>query len=414
MNRKQFVTLIVLGLVVGGLGLYLYNKQKESYTASSFASDARVIKDFPLNTVAQVRILEQTNEVHLVRGEQGWTVQERHNYPANFSEISEFLRKTWELKPVQEVEVGASQYGRLELVNPAESKGENSGTLVEFKDDKGAVLKSMVLGKSQTRESPPSQFGGGGEYPVGRYILVPENPPKVWLVSETFTSVEPQPQQWINKDWFKVEKIKSVAVTSPNPAHTWTITRESEGGDWQMASLSGDESFDKAKASSLNYLLSSPSFNDVAGLDAEIAATNQLVQAKILTFDGFTYDVRVAGQTNDESLLLSVDVSGDFTKERSAPADEKPEEKEQRDQEFKEKLDKLQEKLKNEQKFNPWTYQVSKWTVDALLKPRTDFFATPSEPQESESPSLELPSGVPPFPALPPELKDIIPPEPAE
>src|SRR5688572_28372926 len=99
MNGKQFGILVVSGLAVGGLGLYLYNQRKESFNASSFQASDRVLKDFPLNDIAHLRIRAATNEVNLVRGDQ-WTVKERYDYPANFSEVSEFLRKVWELMPV--------------------------------------------------------------------------------------------------------------------------------------------------------------------------------------------------------------------------------------------------------------------------------------------------------------------------
>src|SRR6185437_2982803 len=115
MNRKQFLILIVLGLVVGGLGLYFYNKNKESFTQSSFSTGQKVLSNFPLNDISHVRIKTATNEVNLVHSPDGWTVRERWDYPANFSEISDLLRKMWELKPVQNVEAGQSQYGRLEL-----------------------------------------------------------------------------------------------------------------------------------------------------------------------------------------------------------------------------------------------------------------------------------------------------------
>lgn len=406
MNRKQFIILIVLGLLVGGLGLSLYNKRKESFTASSFETGQRVIKDFPINDVAQLRVREGTNEVNLARAEEGWTVKERYNYPANFSEISDFLRKTWELKPVQDVEAGASQYGRLQLVNPAESQGANSGTLVEYKDGKGAVLKSLILGKKQTRTSEAGPFGGGGEMPVGRYVLVPGSPARVWLVSETFSNVETKPEQWINKDFFKVEKIKSVAVTAPQADHAWAISRETETGEWKMADVPEGEKFDNAKASSLNYLFSSPSFNDIAAPEQKVDDSNRLAAAKVETFEGFAYTFNIGGKTNEDNLLLSMSVAANFAKERVAGKDEKPEDKEKLDKEFKEKLDKLQEKLKNEQKFEKWTYQVSKWTVDAVLKPSKDFLAEKKDEAAAKAPD----AAAPPIPTLPDELKNIIPP----
>ena len=96
MNRKQFVILIVLGLAIGALGLYLAGKRKDSYSATSFRAGEKVLKDFPLNDIAQLRVKQGTNEVNLVRGDV-WTVKERWGYPAGFTELSEFLRKVWDL-----------------------------------------------------------------------------------------------------------------------------------------------------------------------------------------------------------------------------------------------------------------------------------------------------------------------------
>ncbi|HEV8541618.1 MAG TPA: DUF4340 domain-containing protein [Verrucomicrobiae bacterium] len=416
MNRKQFFTLVVLGLVVGGLGLYFYGKNKESFTQSSFQTGQKVLSNFPLNDIAQVRIKAPTNEVNLVRGAEGWTVKERWNYPANFSEISEFLRKAWELKPVQDVPVGKSQYGRLDLLNPTENQGTNAGTLVEFKGTNAATLKSIVLGKKATKESAgggPFGGGGGGEYPVGRYVMVPENPPKVWLVNETFSSIETKPEQWLNKDFFKIEKVKAVSVDYPEkPTNSWSVVRETETGDWKLADAKPDENFDHTKASGLNYALSSPSFNDVAApeLNTEQAGLAKPTVAKLETFEGFTYTVDVGAKTNEDNSFLKVKVTGNFPSQRTPGKDEKPEDKEKLDKEFKDKTEKLNEKLKNEQKLEKWTYLVSKWTVDSLLKERKDFMTEKKEekkPETSATSPKPVDLSAPPIETLPPELKNL-------
>lgn len=414
MNGKQFLTLIVLGLLVGGLGFYFYGKKKESYTASSFQSGQKVIKDFPLNEIAQVRIKQATNEVNLVRGDV-WTVKERWNYPANFSEIHEFLRKVWELKPVQDVEAGKSQYGRLQLVSPAESQGTNSGTLVEFKDSKGAAAKSLILGKKLMKESQGSPFGGGGgEFPVGRYVLVPDTTSKVWLVNETFSNIDTKPEQWLNKDFFKVEKVKSVEVSFPDkPTNNWSVARETESGEWKLVGEAKEgEKFDASKASSLNYALSSPSFNDIASPDLKPEETGlaQPTVAKLETFDGFLYTVSLGGKTNEDNQFFKLSVQANIAKERTPGKDEKPEDKEKLDKEFKEKKEKLEEKLKAEQKYEKWTYLVSKWTVDALLKERKDFMSEKKEEEkkpEADAPKALDPVVPSPIETLPPQIKNL-------
>ncbi|HEX7862466.1 MAG TPA: DUF4340 domain-containing protein [Verrucomicrobiae bacterium] len=404
MNRKQFVILIVLGVAIGALGLYLAGKRKDSYTAQSFQKGEKVLAAFPLNDVAGLRVKQGTNEVNLARGEV-WTVKERWDYPANFTEVRDLLLKVSELKPVQDVEVGPSQFGRLELNTDAAT---NSGTLVEFKDAKATNLKSLVLGKKYMKESPAGGMMGGmgGGFPAGRYVLVPDTK-KVWLVNEAFSNVLPEPQQWLNKDFFKIEKIKSVAVTSPNPTNTWSLSRETENGEWKMADLKDSENFEASKASTLNYALSSPSFNDVASPDRkpEEIGMNEPTVAKLQTFDGFTYTVTIGNSTNDENIFLKLNVAADLPKERPPGKDEKPEDKERLDKEFKDKNQKLEEKLKNEQKFEKWTYIVSKYTLNTLLKPRTDFFAEKkAEESKPDAEAATIDPAAPPVPTLPKEL----------
>jgi hypothetical protein len=244
--------------------------------------------------------------------------------------------------------------------------------------------------------------------------LVPENPPRVWLVNETFASIETKPEQWLNKDFFKVEKVKSVSVTFPDkPTNNWAISRETENGEWKMADLKEGEKFENSKASSLNYALSSPSFNDVASPDLKPEETglNSPTVAKLETFEGFAYTVNVSGKTNEDNHYLKVAVQANIAKDRAPGKDEKPEEKDKLDKEFKDKREKLEEKLKNEQKLEKWTYLVSKWTVDALLKERKDFLADKKDEKKDESKNAAKPGDLsaPPFDTLPPEIRNIAP-----
>jgi Domain of unknown function (DUF4340) len=409
MKKNQFLILIVLGLLVGGLGLRMYNKQKQTFSASGFSSGQKVLENFPLNEVAQIHLKQNEASLTVERSGDTWAVKERWGYPANFTEISDFLRKLWELKPVQDVEVGPSQYGRLEL-NTGEGTSTNSGTLVEFKDGKGTALKSVVFGKKFMKESAGGgPMGGGGEYPVGRYVMVPGNPAKVWLVNETFANVEPKADQWISKDFIKVEKVKSVSVDRPGETNDWSIARETESGEWKMAGLAESEKFENSKASSLNYALSSPSFNDIAApeLTPEQTGFKEPTIAKLETFEGFVYTINIGSQTNSENYYLQARVDGKFPTERTAVAEEKPEDKEKLDKEFKEKTEKLQEKLKKEQAFGKWTYLVSKWTVDALLKERKDFMAEKKaeEPAATAIPANPVDGATPPVEVVPPELR---------
>ena len=390
MNRKQLVTLVILGAVIGALALVVSRRNAASYVTNGEGGAGRkLLPDFPLNDVAHIHFKQGTNELNLVRQEDAWTVRERDSYPANFQEIGDFLRKVWDLKVVQTEQIGPSQYPRLEL---AESdKGTNSATLVEFKDKSDKTLQAVLLGKKHMRKSGnPSPFGGADGWPDGRYVLVVNGPKDVAVVSDALAEVDTKPERWLNKDFFKVEKLKSIAVTHPNPTNSWKLTREIENGPLTLADAKPGEQLDTGKSSPAGNALSYPSFTDVAPPQAtpEVTGMDHPIVAQIETFDGFKYTVRVAGKTNEENYYLNFTVAADLPKERTAGKDEKPEDKEKLDKEFKEKNSKLEEKLKQEKALEKWTYLISKWTVDPLLKERKDLLAEKKEePKKDAAPT---------------------------
>lgn len=384
MNRKQLLQLVVLGLFIGGAGLVLYKQRADSWKPSDPAVGQKILKDFPLNDVTQIRVKEANAELVLAKPEEIWTVKERWNYPANFDEVSGLLRKLADLKAVQTLQVGPSQYGRMQLLSPEKEKGTNVATLLEFKDKAGKPVRSLLLGKKATRNSE-SASPLGGDYPVGRYLAVADNPQNVWLVSESFSDVEAKPERWLNKDFFKVEKLRSVSVTHTNETNSWTVAREKEGSDLDLRDKKQGEEFDKNKAYAVGNALSYPSFTDVVDPSAKPEETglDRPVLARLETFDNFVYTIKAgkAKGTNEDNYNLQMSVSADLVTQRTPGKDEKPEDKEKLDKEFQEKLKKLQEKLTQEKRYEKWTYVVSKWTIDPLLKDRKDFLAEKKQPE---------------------------------
>lgn len=382
MNRKQLTLLIVLGVVLGGLGYWAYNKRQSSYETGAASNEGqKVLKGVApgaINDVAILRIQQTGNEVTLVRAPEGWTVKERGGYPANFNTISDTVKKLWDMKVTRPVEVGPSRLPALKLTKA-------DGTLVEMKDDKGKEIAALTLGMQTSRESGEDNPFGGGSFPNGRYVMRGDDVKTVAFVADPL-SVDAKAEDWLNKDWFKVEKPKSVFVTHTNATNSWKLVRESETGDWKLADAKVNENVDSGKASGLNFLLSSPAFNDVM-VDPKPEQTGLAtpVMAEIATFDGFIYTIqlgRIPGE--EENYALRVNVAGNFPKERTPGKDEKPEDKEKLDKEFTEANKKREEKLKSEKAFEKWTYSVAKWTVENLLKERKDFLAEKKEEAKAD------------------------------
>jgi hypothetical protein len=376
MNRNQFTLLICLLVVLGIAGLMIYHKQNVTSQSGNATAGDKLIAQFPINDVARIRIKQGTNELNLGVSDI-WRVRERKDYAANFSQIHDFVMKLNDMKVVQSEKVGPSDLPRLAL-----AAGQGSNVVVDLSDQNGKTIKTLLLGKLH-RQKPrgASPFGDMDDagYPDGRYVMVGSNSDTVALVSDALSTIEPRPDQWLDKDFLKIEKIRSVAVTYPEATNSWKVTRQSDNSPWQLADATPTEQLDVSKMTSATGQLGSPSFTDIdttsqpeqLGLDKPKVIT-------VDTFEDFTYTIKV-GQLASNNYSIMVAVAAQLPKERATAPDEKPEEKAKLDKEFKDKQQKLQDKLKKEEGYGKWIYLVSNWTLDPLLKTRTELLVEKKE-----------------------------------
>jgi hypothetical protein len=388
MNRQQLTYLLIAGVIIGGLALFMARRGAASFQSTTQLLGQPVLPEFPMNDVAQIQIRDATNELHLVREDERWRVRERHNYPADFNTISGLLQKFWDMKIVQAEEVGPSQLQRLHLVAPGEPGG--TGTLLSFKAGSGDEIATVLLGRQHMRQSSEPSPMGGDSWPDGRYLRVLNGSERVVVVSDALSEVEPKADRFLNKDFFRVEKVKSLAVTPPDgPA--WQLIRETEGGAWQLMDAGADEALDTAKASFANSVLAYPSFVDVVDPERateEIGGEDVWV-AEIETFEGFHYTVRIGAPNADEQYPMAMVVRGDYPREREVTEDESDEDRERLERESQEQLTRLDEKLSKEKRYGDWVYLVSKWTVDPLMKSRTDLLAGAAGETEADEGDLD-------------------------
>ena len=56
------------------------------------------------------------------------------------------------------------------------------------------------------------EMGDNEGLPDGRYVMVGTGAKTVAVVSDPLSNLEAKPDLWLDKDFFKVEKIRSIAV----------------------------------------------------------------------------------------------------------------------------------------------------------------------------------------------------------
>ena len=364
MKSRQLMLLVVAALVLGGGGLWVLRQRSAGFERSKTNMGGSLLGAFDGASVAGVRITQGSNSVNLVSDASGWVVRERGNYPANVTDLASFVRKLAELKVTRPVKVGASRLPMLQLSGDA-------STLIELLDASGKPVKSLRLGKQSTRGGEDDMMGGGG-MPDGRYVQVGD---AISLINDPMGNAQPKPENWIAKEFIKVEQPVRVEIVHPEATNSFTLSRTNEFSDWVLSDAKDGEAPDKNKLLAFNSLMSGPSFNDlILNPDLTKLGLDQPMRATITTASGVVYELRI-GKADGESYPVQVVVSGTPARERTPGKEEKPEDKERLDKEFKEKLAKLDEKLNTEQALGKWTFIVGKWTVDPLLKKRSDLFA---------------------------------------
>jgi hypothetical protein len=387
MNRKQFIILLVLVAVIGAAGFQVRQRGEHSWQASNQSLGRKLLPDLPLNDVAQITIKAGTGELNLAKRDNLWRVSERRDYPANFSQISGLLLKFADLKISQAEEIGPSQLGRFELLPP--DAGTNTATQVEFKDAAGKTREVVLLGKKHMKKpAANSTFGGMNDegWPDGRYVMAGTSAKTIALVSDALEDVQPKPESWLNKDFFSIEKPRSIAVQFPEATNSWELTRASETNDWQLADAAKNEKPDATKVSSVTKPFSSPSFNDVApaGDKPENSGLTNLTIVTVDTFDGFTYTVKLGEERNGD-FPMRIAVTANLPVTRVAAKDERPEDKTKLDAEFKDRQKKLSEKLASEKKFEGWVYFVPSYNVEPVIKLRSQLLTEPPSEQTAKA-----------------------------
>ena len=371
MKGKQLLTLVAALLVLGAAGLFLRQKESSRLATSKVGMGGRLLGDLDVNAIASFRIRSGTNQLVVARESDAWVVKERNNYPAAFNTLAEFLRKLADLKVTRPVEAGPSRLPALDLVEPDKGKGVR----LDLVDASGKTLRSVLLGKSYMKGGDDnSPFGGG--FASGRYVMLGSDTKTVALVSDGLSNVDVRAEDWLDKEFIKVEQPRRIEIVRPAATNNFALVRTNDTAEWSLADAKGEEKADASKTGIFSSVLSAPTFTDVV-VNPDLAALglDKPDVARITSASGFVYEIKIGKPQANEDRPIQVSVTAALESQRVPGKDEKPEDKEKLDKEFKEALAKKEAKLKSEQALAKWTYLVSKWSIDPLLKNRGDLFA---------------------------------------
>ena len=387
MKRKQVYLLLTIALVLVLAGTFF--QMRQSATWKKATSERQIYPNLAVNSVTKVHVQTGKDSLTLQISGDIWQVAERCGYPADFAKIRELLRSIWDLKYVRVLEIGTSQLGRLQLLPPGQ--GEQSGTEIDLVGTGDKKIATLILGKK------PS--GSESALGSGRFASNPEQKDQVYLIDETFPTLDPlNPSTWLNKQFIDTQKLRSVVRGNVGTALGWKVTRKDEHADWELQDPAANESLEKENANPLSSL--SISLQDVRPENTPVNETGlqQPLVAELETFDGFHYQLEIGGPGPEQTHFLRVKVRANLPQTRTPAANESAEEKTKKDNEFNNQLEQWKTRLANEQKLENWVFLVSDWSLEPLLKSRTDFVKK-VEPSPTPHASASIPTAASPMPA---------------
>jgi hypothetical protein len=202
MMQKRLLSLLLITVAVLGIGLILTQRQQPVVEGRAESGELVPGLANALNDVSSIRISKANNELiaELKRGESGWTVANRHDYPADIGKVREYLIKLSEAR-VREAKT---------------SKPENYSRLgVEDLAAEGATGVGIELGglKEPAKLIVGISSGGGS---AGTFVRRVDEATS-YLVSGDLIP-EREGANWLAREIVSVpsSEVRSVAVTAPD------------------------------------------------------------------------------------------------------------------------------------------------------------------------------------------------------
>jgi hypothetical protein len=373
MSGRGLAILIALAVVLGGAALWLHREQSTREASNVATLGQPVLKGLKAADIAAIKIEAPKGTLTLKRRDDGWVVVERDDFAADLAKVREFVLKAIELKVGQSEPIGADDRARLAL---GES-GKGAGVRVSFDGADGKPLARLIVGTKYFKQRPDDPEKAPAD---GRYVLRPDDPKTVLVVSDPLDQVTPLSSKWIDRRGVAAEDVKTLVVRLADGEH-WKLARDSTDAPWVLdGEIPAGQQTAVTKANAATYSMSLLEIEDVMPADFAPAQSG-LDKPSVVTattFDGLTYTLHV-GKLIDGKYAMTVAIEGTPTKTRAPKANESDAEKAKLDKAFAEHLKKLEARLTRERALVGRVLMIEKIKLDDILEKRTHFLEKKEE-----------------------------------
>jgi hypothetical protein len=265
------------------------------------------------NQIAHIRVQARKGALDIVfKPDKGWVVASHDDYPASFEQVRATVVGMAALLALEPKTAREDWLPYLNLVSPLHG---GNGTLITLMDDKGAILASLIAGKTTDIGDPSGA--------IGLFVRHPDDP-QSWLARSVFEP-KSEPSDWLDKHVMEIDRSR-IAETDIDPlaGPSYVVRRDKPSdADFKLTALpkgralSYDSAPDGVAAAVVDF-----SFDDVKPARSfDFSDPAHMARVVTRTFDGLTVTVNVIQQGADYWATVSADGSSPDAKKEARDID---------------------------------------------------------------------------------------------
>ncbi len=343
---QRYRTLVVLAVLVAAAAVAAVLVQRED---AGIAKSGEKLLPGLLGQLGEVSHIEATHKgetVTLTLADGGWSVTDRHGYPAETSEVRGLLVGAAELVRVEPKTAQPERYAKLELGDPAGEEAESFGYVMQ--DAAGKTVANLVIGK---RRFVAATTSDADEY----FVRLPDDP-QAWLVSGKIPRNR-RALDWLRREVTDIDqtRVRRAAVTHPDGTVVRVAKPSPKETDFALEGIPGGHEVEEPfSVHAIGTAVTTFTLNDVARLD-EVDFDGEGIEAVAETFDGVRFTARtgVLGGRTFVHMAAEFDPGLVFPETTEALLDEAAARAEA------EKLD---------ERWQGWAFEMSEYTLKNLRK----------------------------------------------
>jgi hypothetical protein len=314
MKTPPFTWLLVVLIALAGGGTWII--QHRSSPGTGGKGDV-LLKELPLTDIAFIKIQGADNEVALAKKAGRWVVENRYDYPADFTKISDFVHKLKNAKIGRRFPVREDVRKRLRLNRPTQpGMGEaEKGIEVQIKNSAGDMVADVLFGIARRLD--------GTGVPDSQYLMFGESS-SVYLVDTPFSALAKAPQEWLDAPIIEVpaKQIRKIELYRPDiDTPAYVVERAAVGADLVPVLQPNQNALEESLVNRIEWAMTYLPLQDIlpARVDPAALGLPGSIRWVYYLFDGTSYKVSLCN-TCSEAKPYYVAIEVDYKKPDSRPS----------------------------------------------------------------------------------------------